>query len=154
MPKSKLEWALHHARNGFRVFPLIFNGKLPAIKGWPRLATTDEKTIRPWWEFDNQRNIGIATGKGLVVIDADCKPGQRGAESLALFEELYDPPTTYRVRTPTGGIHVYLSTPPGADVRNSANQLDGFPHLDVRGEGGFVVAEGSTIDGRAYEAIE
>ena len=33
-PKTKLEWALAHARMGFNVFPLKPNRKKPLIEGW------------------------------------------------------------------------------------------------------------------------
>ena len=59
------------------------------------------------------------------------------------------PAGTYTVDTPSGGCHLYF-TAPGPPVRNSAGRLG--PLIDVRADGGYVVGDGSLIDGRAYAA--
>src|SRR3546814_4961427 len=48
MTDSPLPHALALAARGYPVFPVIEDGKLPAIKGWRTRATTDEATIRQW----------------------------------------------------------------------------------------------------------
>lgn len=145
---SKLDHALSLAAKGFRVFPLAVNGKVPAIKNWPDLATTHAATITDWWTKSPNRNIGVATGDGLLVIDVDVKNGAKGAQTYAALDMLHDIPPTYTVTTPTGGTHVYLTS--GQDVRNSASKLgDG---VDVRGAKGFVVGPGSTIGHQDYVA--
>ena len=57
--------------HGWRVLPV--KGKIPLLKDWPTLATTDEATIRRWWTEDPTANIGLATGKAsdLFVLDVD-----------------------------------------------------------------------------------
>lgn len=146
---SYLESALHLAALGYRVFPLEPNGKKPIIRQWPDLATTDETAIQRWWADRPDANIGIATGRGLLVLDCDTK-GRPGLESLELLDMMGLPPSL-RVRTPTGGIHVYLASK--AARSNSVDALDGFPGIDVRADGGFVVAPGSTIGGVQYLAL-
>ena len=47
---SKLEAALDHARRGFRVLPLVPNGKEAAIKKWQYAATSDQERICQWFE--------------------------------------------------------------------------------------------------------
>ncbi|PJK29892.1 bifunctional DNA primase/polymerase [Minwuia thermotolerans] len=142
-----MEWALDHAARGFCVFPLKPNGKRPGIKGWPELATTDPATIRDWWDRWPEANIGIATA-GLLVVDIDDKAGRCGGVTwLELCLEHCGPIDTLTARTASGGRHLYFR--PSRPVGNSAGRLgDG---LDVRGAGGYVVAPGSTIDGREYE---
>lgn len=147
---AKIDSALHLAAAGYRVFPLEPDGKRPLLKGWPDLATTDEATLRAWWAAHPNANIGIATGKGLLVLDCDCKGHRHGLDSLAMLD-LMGLPEGVRVRTPTGGVHVYLST--GADIGNSVDGLDDLPGIDVRANGGFVVGPGSTIGGQAYVAL-
>jgi hypothetical protein len=152
---DKLQSALGLAAKGFRVFPLIENGKTPAIQGWPTKATSDTAQITRWWGPDPATgwtpdfNIGVATGQGLVVLDIDCKNGAKGFESLAVLEAVHgELPETFTVDTPSGGQHAYFAT--DADVRNSASALaDG---LDVRGHGGFVVGPGSAIGDQVYVA--
>ena len=58
-------------------------------------------------------------------------------------------PVTYTVKTPTGGLHLYYTTPDGPEIRNSAGKIG--PLIDVRGGGGgYVLAAGSVLDERAY----
>ncbi len=146
---TKLDHALALAKRGFRVFPLLPNLKLPAIKEYQNQATTDPARIREWWlSFWPDANIGIET-TGLCVLDVDAKPGKPGRESLEFLLDLHGQlPPTYAQRTPTGGMHFVFSAPPGVDIRNSAGKI--APGLDIRGWHGFIVAAGSTIDGRPY----
>ena len=95
-----LEHALEYAKNGFYVFPLAVNSKLPAIAGGKghNDATTDLNQIRAWWK-DNEYNIGIACGSksNLSVIDLDGKQGMNSAKQLSPFI-----PDTRLVQTPQG----------------------------------------------------
>lgn len=151
MSFKKVEAALRVAGMGFRVFPLKANSKLPAIKGWPELATTDHDRISALWAEYPESNIGVATGGDTLVIDVDVKDGKGGEASLARLTEEYGLPSGKRVRTPTGGLHIYLKKPAAVAIGNSANTL--MPGIDIRAERGFVVAEGSTIDGVEYKAV-
>ncbi len=142
--------ALGLARRGFRVFPLEPGGKVPLLDGWPSKATSEEEAITVWWSTWPNANIGVATGKGLVVLDADVKGGKRGLESLDLLDAL-GLPDSLRVSTPSGGVHVYLRCE--GERGNSVASLKGFPDIDVRGDGGFVVGPGSVVGGVEYREI-
>ena len=150
---SLLDSALQLAAQGFRVFPLTPGGKTPALAtDWKAIATTDPERIRAmWWDPNMDApqpyNIGIAAGEGLVVLDVDNKNGKSGSATLDILEIMHgDLPPTYTVETPNGGQHYYFRS--DQRIGNSVGKLgDG---LDVRGEGGFVVAEGSRIGDRAY----
>jgi len=95
-----------------------------------------------------------------VVIDLDTHsplpddwrlPGVHdGRDVLALLAEWAAQlwPVTYTVKTPTGGLHLYYTTPDGPEIRNSAGKIG--PLIDVRGGGGYVLAAGSVLDERAY----
>lgn len=144
--------AVRLAREGFRIFPLRPNSKIPP-EGflWKALATTDPAIAERWWGGEYAgHNIGVATGRGLLVADFDMKPGQRGAESLGMLDML-GLPESLRVRTPTGGVHVYLRVPEQIDITISAGRIPDYPDVDVRCEGGYVVGPGSSIDGVPYE---
>lgn len=149
---DKLTHALALAAKGFRVFPLVENGKLPAIQGWPTKATTDAKTIERWFGPDpitgwtTDHNIGVATGGDLAVLDVDNKNGVNGDATLDALSTIDDIPDSYQVQTPTGGRHIYFRV--AEEVRNSASKLGAG--LDIRGHHGFVVAAGSVIEGKAY----
>jgi hypothetical protein len=64
-----LEVALRNAARGFRVIPL--RGKEAFLKGWPRLATTDEKRIREWAAKFPDYNCGVAGGSDVIILDSD-----------------------------------------------------------------------------------
>src|SRR5437879_4495441 len=117
-------------------------GKHPRTEHGFKDATMDITFIRRWVKEWPDANRAIATGadSGLVVLDVD--PDKGGDESLAVLENAHDwLPPTIEVITGGGGRHVYLSHP-GIEIRNSAGELG--PGLDVRGDGGYVLAPPST----------
>ena len=113
-------------------------GKHPRVPTGLHAATTDQATIAAWWRRWPTANVAIRTGaaSGLVVIDID--PPHGGDVSLAgLTAQHSDDMPAVSVRTGSGGSHIYLAHPGGL-VRNTAGRLgDG---IDVRGDGGYVIA--------------
>lgn len=143
--------ALELAARAIYVFPLIANGKTPATLHGFQDATTDPKRIAEMWQRCQAANIGIATGaSGLVVIDIDTKHDVNGWKAfddcLNRLGELPGP--TRMASTPSGGAHIYFRPPAGVDIKNSAGRLG--VGLDVRAQGGYVVAPPSVIDGKRY----
>ncbi|MCE7080714.1 bifunctional DNA primase/polymerase [Streptomyces sp. ST2-7A] len=173
-PRSALlRAALEAAERGWPVFPLRPGTKRPALHRedrcpatgpcaaghlkWEQRATTDPARIRAAWS-SRPFNVGIATGPaGLVVIDLD-RP-KNGSDTpcgvttfRALCERAAQPvPDTYRVRTASGGEHLYFTAPEGARLGNTAGTIGEL--VDSRAWGGYVVAAGSTTDTGAYEAV-
>jgi hypothetical protein len=152
--------AVEAARRGWAVFPCRPGDKRPAIPDWEHRACADPDRVRRHWPSD-RHNIGLACGPSrLVVIDLDTHsplpedwrlPGLHdGRDVLALLAEWAGQPwpTTYTVKTPTGGLHLYYTAPDGGEIRNSAGKIG--PLIDVRGGGGYVLAAGSVLDERAY----
>lgn len=114
-----------------------------------KVATTDTNLIRAWFTRWPYANIGIRTGavSSLAVLDVDPKHG--GFDSLEDLRHKVDLPETVEVITGSNGRHIYFKTN-GQQVRNSVGKLG--PGLDVRGEGGYVVAPGSRhISGGVYD---
>ena len=137
------------AMRGWRVLPV--NGKIPLVKNWPHLASTDDATLKEWWTRFPDANIGIATGplSDLFVLDVD--PGKGGEDSLRSLETTFGPlPDTIEVLTGGGGRHYYFRHP-RIPIGNSASQLGSG--LDIKTEGGQVVAPPSVHPNtnRAYE---
>lgn len=152
---TQLEQALNYAARGWRVIPIRPGEKHPPIPRWQEAATTNPETIHTWWTGPyTNHGIGIATGpsSGIFVLDIDDKEGNRGYDTLADLEEQHGPlPETLTVITGSGGNHLYFTHPQGQLIRNDAGRRLG-PGLDIRGEGGQVVAPGSTHpNGTAYE---
>lgn len=123
-------------------------GKHPRTQRGCLDATTDAAQIKAWWGQWPDANVGVATGSGLVVIDIDPRHG--GEEG---FDDVVDRlgrlPDTVEAITGSKGRHIYLRVPDGIEVRNSAGTLG--LGVDVRGEGGYVVAAPSThVSGGVY----
>lgn len=143
--------ALALAGQGFRVFPLAPGSKKPpAGLAWKEAATVIPGEVEKLFRDYPGANIGIAAGNGLAVIDVDVKDGKEGAASLECMRSLFDLPATFEVKTPSGGLHIYLKT--DARLLNAVDVSD-YPGIDIRSDGGYVVAPGSTINGKSYIAV-
>jgi hypothetical protein len=140
---ANLDAALDYAGRGLRVLPIKPGAKRPAMTAWQDAATTDPGTIRLWWTgLYADHGVGIATGtdSGIFVLDVDITDGKHGDETLRELTDTYGPlPETVSVITGSGGAHHYYRMPVGTEIRNDAGRKLG-PGLDIRGEGGQVVA--------------
>ncbi|MEV6021387.1 bifunctional DNA primase/polymerase [Streptomyces sp. NPDC051997] len=172
MSANFLNAALEAAEHGWHVFPLFPGTKRPALHGeaactrsgvcadghrkWEQRATTDPARIRATWERA-PFNVGIATGpSGLLVVDLDL-PKHKGSSDTpcgaATFEALCERtgqpvPATHRVRTASGGGHLYFAAPAAVRLGNTAGSL--APLVDTRGWGGYIVGAGSTTPAGPY----
>jgi hypothetical protein len=134
---------------GWSPIPLRPHDKRPLLPWEPyrfRRPTAEELAL--WRARWPEANIGIVTGtvSGLVVLDVD--PEKGGEASLAALEAAFGPlPATLSVRTGGGGQHLYFRHP-GEPVPCAVGLRAG---LDVRGDGGYVVAPPSIHpSGRTY----
>lgn len=127
---------------GYSLVPLGKDKK--ALVGWLPLqqVKATREQIRGWFDkFGDDINPGVVTGKvsGLFVLDVD---GDNGEASLAKLGEL---PYTPRVATGKGK-HYYFSYPnllEGQRVATKAGIVWEGSNLDVRGDGGYVMAAGA-----------
>lgn len=160
--------ALSYARRGWPVFPCrertetieSFGGKMRQLKAKApyggsgvKDATTDEEVIKGWWRRWPQAMIGVAMGRnGLFALDFDPRVDEETGEvftldslKAALVEQMgCDLPQSLTAMTQSGGVHVYLLQPKdgGEPIRNRGN----LPrHVDVRGQGGYVIAPPSIL---------
>lgn len=142
--------ALVYAALGHAVVPLERGGKRPHRMlptdggGGVRHASADPIVISGWWRTDPAANIGVATGaiSRLAVIDLDIKDADNGVNGVNSFlgflrgSNYPMPDPACWAGTPSGGRHLWLRTPAGADVRERPGIL---PGVDVKGDGGLVV---------------
>jgi len=136
--------ALGLAGAGFKVFPLTPGTKVP-MKGTKGLteATIDTNQISFWWTQWPTANIGIAPWPDWVILDLDIKDGAALNNSIEKLNSL-GLPNTFTVVTPSGGLHLYYRWPHNLyTVKSTVGTKWGFPGVDIRAQGGYVVAPGS-----------
>ena len=146
--------ALYYASKGKQVFPAppgtkksyksakYSNGK------WGK--TTDPAEIEHDWNRWHEANVGIAMGpdSDCWVLDVDTPAGHDvdGVASLHALEAQHSPlPETRQAISPTGSIHYYFKWPPTGTISNSSSKIGAG--IDVRGDGGMVVAPPSLKPG-------
>lgn len=162
-----LSAALSYAEAGWFVFPLhtpktdgqcdchkdcSSPGKHPRTMNGLNGASKDPEQIKQWWSTWPQANIGIATGakSGFFVLDVDEKHGGRESIKALVDKHGLFPKRIYQ-RTGGGGWHV-LFRHPGIRIGNVQNSDRLGKGIDVRGDGGYIVADPSLhASGRKYE---
>jgi hypothetical protein len=124
-----LELALQYAGRGWRIIPCRSN-KISRIRNWQVAASRDPETVITWWTEWPNAWIALLCGCGFVVIDVDTGEAHNNVDGFAILAQLGPLPETRRVRTPTGGMHIYLQSDqpvrsrvlgPGLELR-AANQ--------------------------------
>jgi hypothetical protein len=147
--------ALRLAGAGLPIFPCDPANKRPlgGIK-WRDESSCDLEIVAACWERWPDAIIGLDVGKaGLLVVDADRHPG--APDGVAALPKLIGGPTlTLRcpvVETAGNGIHLIFRQPEGETFGNSSGALP--KGIDVRGQGGYIIAPGSTrADGLMWAA--
>ena len=114
-------------------------------------ARPTDDNLRSWFGNGRRRNIGIPTGalSGIIAIDCD-------SPAAITWADDHLPPTEMRTRTARGEHRIYRRDPNGADVRNTVHLRTDDPDvtIDVRGDGGYIVAPGSEhASGTRYERL-
>jgi Bifunctional DNA primase/polymerase, N-terminal len=131
--------ALDYAARNVPVHPVDPVTKRPLTQHGVTDATVDPLIIKAWATKWPDAGVAVATGtrSGIVVVDVDPRnDGERGiAEATAALGAL---PSTLMVTTPSGGWHYWLRLPDGVVLCNSVGAL--AEGVDVRGDGGYVVA--------------
>jgi len=150
-------------------------------------ATTDLALIDAWWSREPRAGVGVSCGPAhLVVLDVDAHaaqvpdrsrllPGIRipeqvdlaglasGFDTLALLAAYRQKPnpaqdeSTLRVRTPSGGLHIwYVNPQPAVRYRSSTGSSPRTAlawQVDVRAHGGYIVAPRTRIPAGTYTPL-
>lgn len=144
--------AADYIDRGLAVIPLKRGEKIPATKHGINDWSDNPGQVPVWWGHDPWHNVGIVTGQpsgGVFAIDLDVHdPEHSGIETLRDWEAVHGKlPETWEQVTGSGGRQLFYRA--SRKVRNSAN---GELGVDVRGDGGFVVAPPSVHpNGEPYE---
>lgn len=162
-PKSKVQnplaLALAYAEAGLPVFPCRANGsKAPHTKNGFHSATTDAQQLRDWWSEWPDALVGLPTGavSGVSVIDLDLnkETGERigeanFAKSEVSREGAISNPTT------SGGEHLYYRYNSEVASHLNGSHTNHFaPKVDVRNDGGYVIAAGNVGYGSAEALLQ
>ncbi|MEJ2257158.1 MAG: bifunctional DNA primase/polymerase [Woeseiaceae bacterium] len=139
MSKSSIEQAaLDYLGRGWSVIPVREKAKRPAVP-WKAYQEeyVSENTLHEWFQRSPEYNVAIVTGalSGLVVLDVDPRHG--GKDSLRDLEKKHGKlPESMESITGGGGRHVYFGHTGGA----IGNRVNIEPGIDLRGDGGCIVA--------------
>jgi putative DNA primase/helicase len=162
-----LDHALAYAARGWPVFPCHPATKQPLVKsdvegeGGVKMASIEPARIREWWTRWPQAMIGLPTGRaiGAFVVDVDAGEDKTTGEiyeAAALQLKLEAaiggplPPARFAL-TPRGGVHLYFKMPVEDLIGNRTDLLGKKSRIDIRGEGGYVIAPPSARkDGVIY----
>jgi len=170
---QKLKHAIQYLEQGFSVVPVHYvkpdgscscsagaschsPGKHPAANSWKTFQKKlpDRGTLELWFDGRmRENNLGIVTGAvsgNIFVVDVDIGEGKDGEDTLHdLQMQNEDFPETLTAVTGSGGRHFFFRAPEGTFVKTGTNILGNG--IDIRGEGGFVVAAPSVhVSGRPY----
>ncbi len=165
--QTPLELAHHYVAQGWPVFPcrshveehvdeatgeiITLGEKTPLTPNGFKGATRFPRIIERWWSDWPDAAVGLPTGEktGFFALDIDNKPGgANGFDWLSEMEAEHGPlPDTARVTSPNGGLHIYFRYVVGTRNRGALGA-----GVDIRSEGGYVLAAGSTMaNGRSYK---
>lgn len=126
---SALEYLL---TKGYAVIP-VGTDKKPLVnwKEYTKRLPTEEE-VEAWWNKYPNAGVGIVTGKisQLTVVDIDVKGDE--VTDLNTF------PESYTVQTKSGGFHIYYEYSDA--VQTGARVDERYPNVDIRNDGGYVVA--------------
>lgn len=138
-----LEQALQYAGRSWPVFPLSAS-KVPLKGTHGHLdASTDPAALQALWQGRPRANVGLATGR-IVVIDPD---GRSALERLLAIGAAHGGwPMTLTAKTPRS-IHLYYRAPEGVEIRsyNEPRATKGADGIDIKGAGGYVVLPPSRV---------
>jgi hypothetical protein len=136
--------ALRLAALGYPVFPCAAGAKRPVTLHGVHDATIDPEQIRRWWEQHPTANLAVAT-TGMVVIDVDGADNPWLRDQPERASTMWSAPTAI---TPRGGRHHFFRALEGSDIRCSTGKV--AKSVDVRANGGYIVASPSTFGGKQY----
>jgi RecA-family ATPase len=158
--RSTLDLALEYAAQGLRVFPCHEKNEphagrsspyfLKALNftSWATDASSDPDRVRELFTQFPNAMIGIAMGYGRFALDIDIKTVDGWASLAALGIKI--PVDAPRIRTASGGSHVIFLMP-DFPIGNWVGQVG--PGLDIKTDGGYVIAAGSIRDDGPYEWV-
>src|SRR6266542_5783442 len=132
---SVLDSAIGYRRRGFSIIPIKPKDKRPLIQ-WEQYQAEapTEQQIQEWFSKWPTANLGLVTGviSDCIVVDLDSSEARDKLKSMLGDYDLAAVP-----RSRTGKGWQLFFKHPEESIPNRAGVL---PNMDVRGDGGYVVA--------------
>ncbi len=152
-PATPMEWAVAYAELGIPVFPCAITrdpsapdktNKRPLTEHGHRDASTDVDQICKWWSRHPDAAIGgHLAAIDVAALDVDVAGGKGGDDQFHDVETKHGAVgDTVVVITPSGGRHLWVAMNDTRIGSGNLRSLDA-PHVDVKGDGGWVVLPGS-----------
>lgn len=149
--ESVYELAMAYYDEGLDVVPLLRKSKKPPafFKGWAQFKEQrpEREEVETWFKDRDDMTVALVCGQ-FIVVDAD------SPEAMAWVEENI-PQTPYKVRTGKG-MHYYYNNPQNYTTF-ATKRLNDTPierHIDIRGEGGLIIAPYNThANGQVYQPV-
>lgn len=134
--RTLAEYAVAYARLGWSIIPIKTRDKKPLVR-WEKYQSekATEDQVESWWKKWPEANIGIVTGliSDIIVIDIDSATGQENY--IVAFDELHS--TISQKTGKPNSTHLFFKHPKDQKYANATGFL---PDVDVRADGGYVVA--------------
>lgn len=151
MPATKIKLrsaALWYAKYHWRIFPIATHTKHPLVPTGFKEGTDDPSALEDWWQQWPDANIGLACGASeIIALDGD--PKRYDEHSREFIAHLVEEYPTARQSTPTDGVHLLYTVPPGVKLSNSRGALP--PGVDVR-VNGYILLAPSVVTYRGKDA--
>ena len=162
---TALGWALYYYELGLSIVPIAPGTKWPGLEpGKPmrwkpyQAERPDKVQLARWFGDPRHRDcgLGLITGEisgRIFAIDVDVGPGKTGAEDWDALQLRHGDVVTWRARSGGGGNHWFFRAPEGLRTKSAKGVIG--PHVDVRGDGGFLVLPPTVHpNGRRYEWLD
>ena len=160
-----LDAALAYAERGVPVFPVNARNKNPIAArlqdedgvpisgtGGFKRATCDPVQIKKWWKR-HEHLIGVPMGprSGIWCADIDVKAGGHHDDGMAVWTALQAEHGAIKTRqhvTASGGLHEFFVWRNDHPITSRRGDI---PHgIDIKGDGGYVIAPPGKRKGRHY----
>jgi hypothetical protein len=148
-------WINEYLAAGFALFPCRGADNCADPKDW-------KKPLLPGWQatkYDLMLEpetlpavFGVLLDATHMVLDYDLKRDTyKGKQLKELLEQvnLPSPLQTFIVQSANGGRHLYFSKPP--EVESHSFYLPGFPAIEIKTLGRYVIGAGSVIGDKLYK---
>jgi P4 family phage/plasmid primase-like protien len=129
---------------GRALVPVKPGTKIPAMKEWAARPVRDVATMEQW----SGHSWGWVLGPGDLVVDVDPRNG--GGVSLRRLNQMAGGAILRKfpaVRTPRGGVHLYMAIPEGVELRKS---VPGWPGVDWLTTGSYCLMAGQRSEHGEY----